>query len=644
MKRLLLALMLIAAPAWGRTLIVESTANGGSTPAAVYLTNAAIRGVLDRIGGSYDMVPASAVSTSGLKQGKVFWERNWKTGSDTTSRSTSYDCVIMIWQQNLYGSGTFNPNMLTLAANWPSVPTIFISMAASNANAWDNGATDTTGIGTSLPSNSFRDRYRVELQGSTEAWMSQGTQFGVKGSAGPGIFRPILSSGHANGTSGGTTPAGGASESCAYCDMFDGDSATARTDTLVMWARYRSAVEPAPLIFAQTSATTGMINPEIIAMALAMADSASGGKVFDLVPSRGPAKIGLYVNGGVATGAYNVNNGGVFCRSDSCDSANVRATVRDLGAINVAFNGPLKFTVGCDPDSMRSLGWLVNYWQLAPGMHFAMEPRSGAITGGAVRSGTTGYHAPFDPLGYFRTRVIWKAGQGSVPYACSEADSDQLCLMKGGYALMDSMAPGRTDHGIVGYDEDWSNLAVGRTDPSKIDTLGMILAAAGVRTLVTSPDRVVSNAFITDAVTGTNVHGWYPSQRAWKLPNGQTLYILRTRGYTNISPAGALTFVVTHNMADEFMQGFFMGYWFPQGVASGVNNIFYKGEGSPHMFHVPLEVMSMPAVTLGGAGQGTTAHRRGYYEIKWLANQVSAINRLAGRQLIRFEWLEDMRP
>lgn len=642
MKRFLAALMLLASTAQARTLVVGGSP-GGSTPASAYLTTAAVTGVLNRIGGTYDVVPYTAATTDGIKAGKMYWGRHWK-GSGGSTHSTNYDCVVVIWQADLYSSANgFFPDSLTLGAQWPSVPVIFLSLAASNASAWENqagGTPDTTGIGVSLPFNSFRDLYRVEFNGvASEHWISQGTQLAVKAaSPGPGVFRKILSAGVSNLTSADTR------ETCTACDYWAGDSTTARSDSLVMWVRYRTDLPNAPLIFAHWSATTGMLNTEIVAMCLAMADSASGGKVFDLVNKQGPAKVGLYVNGGVSTGNYASNVGGTFCRSDSCDSANVRNTILDLAALKV------RVTVGADPDSMKTLSWLVNYWKLNPYVHFSMESHAGAITGGTVVSTNASFHRPYDPLGYLRTRVIYRPGATTFPWTCAENDTDQYCLLKGAYFLMDSLVPGLVDHGIVGYDEDWSNIGVTNLDASKLDTLGGILSAAGVKTLTTSPDRVISNVHLTDATVGTNAHGWDPSERRWDVgesPGGQTrgrsLYVLRSRGYTNISPAGGLTFIKIHNMSDEFMQGFFLGYWYPQSAGT-VNNIFYKGESSPHLFHVPLEVMSAPMSTMGGAGQGTVSHRRGYYDIKWIANQVSVINKLAGRTLVEFDWLENIRP
>ncbi len=629
-----LACLLSAAPSHAFTVFVRPPTTTPYTPEKLYLVQEAFTGIMERLGGSYAVIDWGACTTDGLRDGKIYHGRRWVASGGGNFREQDVDCWVVAWQPDLFSfqSGCF-PDSLTLAAGWGKKPVVFLNLATNAGLVNQAGGTpDSTGITSSPSFDSYRDRYRVQLNGSTEVWTMQGTHPQVSNTArGPGIWRPVVSAAVATGTANQTV------ETCASCDDPAGDLATAATDSVLLWARYRSALEPAPLVFAQHSATGALINGSIIAMALAMADSASGGKVFDLAAKRGPAQIGVYVAGGIATARYSSYLGGVFCAADSCDSTNLKAARDSLANLRPAYT-PFRFTVGADPESSMVLTWLKRIWEAAPNVKFAPEPRSGAIDF-KVPLDVARAHRLYDPLGYTRARTIWRSGQSTL-WACAENDSDEYCMLKATMARMDSLYVGRVDHALVGYDEDWLNVGLTKNSARLADTLGIVMQAVGIRAVVTAPDRVEANLALVDAAS--NALSISPTQSVWWLPNGRPIRVLRSRGLTNWSPRGALTFVQTHSMACEFLQGFFMSRWYVAATANP-NNRFFKGQPSPHLFDVPLEVFSVSASALGGAGQGTTPRRPGWYQVKWLVNQVSAINRLAGRKLIEFAYLEDIR-
>ena len=87
-----------------------------------------------------------------------------------------------------------------------------------------------------------------------------------------------------------------------------------------------------------------------------------------------------------------------------------------------------------------------------------------------------------------------------------------------------------------------------------------------------------------------------------------------------------------HNLSSEFTQGLFGGPWYSDDVP------FYF-----HSFRTPLSVWIVRAGGLGLGGKSTISNTRPeYYYTKWLVNELRAVNRLAGRTVFAFVYVDDL--
>lgn len=667
MKRLAVALaLLLAIPANGNTLIVLEEPRSGSNIKGFQQNYQAFTKMLDARGATYKSTHISNTKTLWMRTGLQVWG----TFNQATARREQFDAVVIFgWDDANPNPTGATPESLTFNASWPSVPVVFVGLAGTGSGKWASSSTESTGVEQIGAYNSVYRNYvmypigttaGIRVMNGSSIWPQH-----VKSAQPAGTtFRPLVACNYSATVPGGLPPVNSLLRSYADSANYN---ATAEKDTVVMWARYTlnaangglaANINPKPIIFVDI----GFSPPDLglMAMAMQMADSASGGQVWD-APRAKPIQAALAVTAVASRGKYTNAmdgspsvvrithlQGGTFCYADSCDSTNVHGGLDSLGTL-----AELKTTFFVEPCSLAAYpsvkGWLYRAGKYRVGIQTA----AGFGTGTTQIMGAADSTYPIDPLGITRTRVASQPGNES----CSQPGDTvyTMCnLLRARNLIRNYFGEGTYDPSIFPAAGDWSPKDYTRTGGGPgVDSMAWVLYKGGVRAVVIRPEWINSSAGVSATfsagitqLTGATApaadpYGYGPNTR--RIPvfrdpadpaSGQigSLKIVAERGehgMPNVAPGG----YTSHDTRTEWLSGLADDAWY-----------FAPIIGHTHLFYSRTQVLHVSLGRLGGAATSTPA-RNGWYDVKHTHNAFTAANNLgwvdpvSGKQRAMFQWV-----
>jgi hypothetical protein len=469
-------------------------------------------------------------------------------------------------------------------------------------------------------------------------WFNQGAMHYSKNSTLPThpgtCWRPLI--GMSTAQVQGTAYSGAVPSAVQNADT--PTNALANPDTVCAWERCPPTGHFNPnahILFFDAGIAPGSFDSFEVLQGLARLDSLSGRKVFDN-PAMLPMTGGIVIGTGYSYGDYRVSTiakSGIFCRSDSCDSANVRTTAQEFAALGE------RVTMLFQPDSAAALAWQKPYLELFGGskVHFAPQVWRGTTGGDA--SGLASRNLPVDIFGEnsttARLRRILPPSATTLPTTCANDDSSIFCLMKSVYAKSDSIYPGRVDHTVFAPNWAWAK-SITRANGRTLDSLAWAFWAAGARAVSFYPEIALnpsgagpwSSAFYNETVIPVYANG---GSGTTKQPIG-TLPLIGMRARSQSSSIyyrdGG------HDIGSEYSWGRVVQPWY-----IGSNGPFPQ---NTHNFYTGLHLYYAHLNGLGGAGQGTVPYRTDWWAVRQLIIESQTANRFAGRALWKWDWAENV--
>lgn len=592
-----------------------------------------------------------------------------RTGNFTFGSQTKTVNVVVHYGFDLNGGGLASQGdsiqKLTLSTNWPNKPTIFFGAPQTAADMWTQTTSCSTGVnGYPTGYESGLNYYSNYLVGSGFPWKTVGADFNARhlapaGSA--GIFRAVVRDAPSQAARPfNATTALGYNYACTSCDSVG----YASTDSVKLWVRSRGVGDPAPLIFCPL---LGNGDPALIKMAFAIADSASNGLVFEDA-NEYPRKRGIVIRRAFSRGRYDAmnstNGGGTFCAADSCDSVNVKAGIDSLASLSVPFTVMVEIDSVFDGiESCRgvvppSVGYVSEkaWWTSAPLARFGVEGYAGTLSATAGDADASAASYLWDPLGYTRARNMIPPSATSLPPAADylvSGDSSVYSLSKAILDRMECAFPGKVRPVIWPAYNDYSPSSDTRAgSPKTQDSLAWVLSAAGFRAVLFNPlettggvGRSVFNvgSGFTVQAAGTAPRGFWNVGRMVpvRVPGSTTtsgsLKMIPVRHESNILN---WNWASGHQLKNEYEAGDLNADWYPDWPGLG-GNLFYN-----HEFLMRTPIIAFNVQELGGAGQGTVATRRGWWNIKWAVNGTKACDALMipGKRLDVWVYADEVDP
>lgn len=636
----------------------------------------AVVDVLEYTGACFDLIPIQATKTSLIADGIV----------TSGSRSTTYDGVL--WVEALGRQGNINnplpnrigftgcyPCSLTLSGNGnatvPSVPHLFTfgqTIGTVLTPAWSYtqstvGLRCSTGVAATGSGSANGHMWEGQVGYETTGWnvMSnrphQGSAFTSAGHR-RGV-RPLLK-GHFSAIY--WEAEGHRSFACARCDSA---VSGAGQDTLTAWEIPASASEgAATLVFATiagagpcddsttVSAAQGVVPCEFDAPAflfvLARLDSLTNGGVWCGAKSKLPLKAALTIDGAFSRGSRRVAGG-----TPPSDTATAKESLDSLALLNIPV------TVGVNVDSIASYPSEIAWWRdRLPTARFAPQVWDGVNDTTVAGLGKWSVARPIDVFGRYRVRTYYG------PYNTTAADSSLYAGLLAQRAIAEAaLGSGRMSGFLMAPLDDYSPKNL-RWATTGWDSLNFAISRAGyskVRTDVHT--RAANPSTMGNVNRDLMIGGVYNQSRVWSPFNSTTVDYLGQTGHnvsggqysadtSNAAAGGFGTYTTSPNMVGTSVARFWHGFvhsaftdydWFPYDGASTLRA--GKVRTYEDMF-VPFRhgsIIKMHVSDFSGLVNGPPA-RPGWWGIKSVYNQFAAINRAAGRTVVRFAYPEEISP
>jgi len=654
MRRIVAALaallLLAASPAHAYSVLVTTATTPGNSSDNRGHSNylRAIRNVLDSQGVQYDVIRGDALTTAQVAAGSVTFGGVTRT----------YDAVIV----TSFTKGTttyvtgFQPDQLTLTANWPTIPVLLVA-AHWAVSGYQNSATCSTGVlnaigapfgdgtnGMGTGNGYVRSCY---VTGRAEPWKTYDGMWpqNINPAAtwSGRILRPLVQA--AISTASGT----GASTTCTDCDGMTRSA----SDSSTLWriSRKSSAGSetgvPIFMAFPTMNGGSGGANfsSGLMGMAVAALDSAtrltgstSEPKVIGSRAGWQPRRLAIALThvGGHSSGAaesFDGESGGANWR----DSTNFKAVYRDsLGSLGIpitAFYNADRDTVAAYPNELAFYKTL-RLAKFAPAITRGVFSSTAGVTANSVG-------APIDVWGRQRTRWLYSSD-------CTTDTGSVYCGLQRIKALNDSLFAGRTVNTLYAPAWDWIPSQYSRAFLPTRDSLVTIATLLGFNSLVVSPEATEQSpgasynlqqgggsVFSTSATNPTGLFNNDQRVTAYrdfsKTVYAGTFNFPASRGRWGEAASVNIDGAAGHEWAEEFLWGAMStaGPWWISPYP------YYY-----HNFYTRLSVMEVPVNLLGGTTPGTK--RYGWWQIKWAVNQVKAMNALAGRNVAIFTYTDDL--
>lgn len=636
MKRALVVLALLAwaSVASAKTLVIVHRVVGGAAGEGEQdLTAGVIAGEFNKRGASWSQISSSATKTLWAGTGQV----------PRANGIDQYDAVVHLNFWVGQGAGNYRPDSIGKVGKWPTVPQVFIGRAYPGA-VFNQSAACSTGV--TSGTNFFdepRSRYTQYVIGKPYAW-SRSSPFNIglaraSGGAIPaGIWRPIVAMAPSQRVRPtGTDGVGGVH--CVACDSIG----RSPTDSVLLWVRYRSASEPAPLIYVQNIGGAGYPNETLIRIALAIADSASGGKVFDN-PRRTTFRRSIVVRRAFGRNKYDLNNGpqhgGMFCYADSCDSVNVKAgidSLESLAADPLGLSPGLRIGVGVNVDSIASYPYELRWWRRLTEARFILDSNSqvgDAAPGNCINPFGSSLNAGDNVA---RARTLIPANAAALPTACG-SDTSIYCLLVSGMNLMRYWFGDKVDPSVIPAGGDWTPTSMVATNSPGGDSLDWVIYHAGFRTVVIGETPSYVNVNRHWVGVGS-LAGLMTLHRGWSMDTyGRGI---RTAPGTASPRVGYVTRVSLRQHTSTFTSGWIDAHDLNnEGLGNLTGAIVPYGVG--HSFQdnfAGCDGMMLTEMELGGYGQGTVPGRRAWWIIKNAVHQGWAANSFEPPGKVIEEWV-----
>lgn len=691
MKRLvaaLAALVIASTPVQaGRVLVIKANSQDSNTATnASTRYQAMVTGVLDALGVDYDVVPQGMVAATTTSNPGNLNQNALRTGTvylnnGPNSPSRQYAAII---HMGFHASSTggavdvsknrttgYNPDTLTRVAAWPVIPQVFFGPA----RLYNNGlyaTTSTCSTGVSGSNGAWLgNRYiSVHSPGYDEVFRTGTTAgmfqwYGVGGAAAgvavknagytDRVVKNRLSLSTSNTMALGTA---GADSSIANPDgLPNGRPATYFSplgDTCVVWTIERhtnfrrnirgsiiSTPDSAMLIFATPVYPTngGTDTPSsIVAMSIAMLDSACFGGIIGQKPGWRPKKIAFVVSGAFTRSTSYGH--GPSAKSHGVvldDSLLIKAGIDSLASLGVPV------TVTLDPDSVTaSKAYEKFWWSRLPGVRYGYEPAVALdtlLTGAAVLADSL--ISP-DPFGLRRSRTISNAavlGGGD----CGTTDTSMVCLLKRSRLRMTAIPEfsGKIGGFLLSSWDDYIPSNYNRATFSGDDSLASVFLAAGfscggldaarLSDMTSTKLTATGSVAVGSAYVGAPGFSFFRQRTSRStLASGKTFNWLCFRAFDEDVAGNAFQ---NHDMANEFLNGLFMNNWYPANL-----------EMRNHEFKTPLSLFVVRPGDLGCTLPGGSQMMPGFFQVKWITNQIRLINKFAGRTVVSITYPEDVEP
>lgn len=638
--------------------------------------------ILETTGAHYTLWPIQQTKTSLIADGIV----------TVGSKTYQYDGVLWLgFNGRSTSSAVPLPNKpsftgcypcsLTLTGNAnatvPSVPHLltFGAVLGSVNRSWTYysqnaaGLRCSTGVTASGGVSAHGQAWEGQAGYETEGWLPASNRGGggghgnyVPAAAPPGGFRPLLRS-HFAATRIEAEAIGGAAHACARCDSamtpFD-------EDTLQAWEIPGGTVasgNASPLIFGNIMGAGPCVDslenavgdaqnvacefdaPAFLFL-LARLDSASGGGVWD-TDSKLPLTASLVIKGGFRRGLRKAYGG-----ANTADTATVKASIDSLATRNIPV------TLETNVDSLDAYPAEQAWWsRLGSRIRYSPVAYRG-IADTTTTSDTTGTLRPVDAFGRFRTRKYYgpayTSGADTSIYAQIVYKRNRLAAVVGGDRL--------------------SRLLMAPLDD--YSPRNLLWAAAGNDSLIFAAEQAGYDRILTDVRTRSanpaslgNVNrdlliGFEPKQRRVRSAiNGRDFFFLGQTGFSisgghyscdttngaQFSFGSSLTYpTIPHGILGRWWGGLVHDTWddydwFPyDGASTSQVGHTRSYEDMFARFH-RANVLVLHVSDLSGLPGGPPA-RPGWWAVKSLDNQMRAINRAAGRTIMRWGWPEELTP
>lgn len=631
----LVALMLLAPVAEAGKVLVISTRNtsdGGES-----FSERSALGVLNSWGVDYDFIRPGAARTEYCRLGVQ------TIGGPGGTTTQSYVGIVHLGFAVAANSPTsgYWPDSLTFASKWPLVPQVFAGVHGVPGNGWRDDAACSTGIRNLVPPDGgAHPRYVQYLVNGPQVWQPTGVvPIAANQAAGGwytrGIWRPVVGYGVAASARARARP------DASKCSDCDSTGRSASPDSVTLWARYLSASAAdrgRVLVYVDWGPVTQNNDPSLFAMAIAMLDSATGGQVITKKQKIAYTVRGMYrvrpSNVNFADGQQDSTPVGVFCRSDSCDTENIAATMDSLNSLGV----PITFEVEADSLMYNEKDYNRQLIRRVSKHRVAISSYNGVAASQRTGTDVAGRYRTPDIFGHTRRREVLPPGTTSLPATCSDTDTSIYCLLSFARFRADSVFPGKVSKVLMPAQGDWTPSTITRANSMALDTLLWAYSSLGFQGAVSgfmSPQHTVSRSTLPRGPFGWTSDGARLTVRN-PIVNGPTLGTfaqLPTRGSEYHAQQEWITDNPNvHNILLEEVQGMWTGDWYT------LHDAFHAN----HQFGARTRVVSMSAGTLGGSGQGTHPRRATWWHIKWHQNRLSAMNQLAGRTVAEAVTLDEL--
>jgi hypothetical protein len=635
---------------------------------------------LDELGVSYDVLNQQSTPTNQIKNATI----NFPGGA-----TRSYAAFIHVgYNRNyngLFGVGAngsyywadgYNPDSLMMPTrSWSNVPNIFVGPASwqgvtfdyNGSAAWPYPAACSTGIqatarwsGAGFFADTTGFCATAYLPHSAEVWKDFSSTDGLNTTVSPvaGGFVRVNSTPGINRTIVGISRSFpvGLNTSRNTDDFEYRRSSQAECDSFLLLARYKVGNTANPIIFVYPNAGGGT-NPQyaLFAMAVAVADSASGRQIIGQTQGWQPKKIAVYVSRAFSKNNYFRDAGahnrrGLYSDFSKSDSVFFKASIDSLNALDIPI------TVGCNPESISvATGlWEKSWWKRLSRVEFSPETFTGAIQFSADSGlGRADSLSVVDAWGKQRARKFLNPSGNLGRFCYLDNDTSVSCLLT--YARDRLIQQGMVPLSRAICPPDFDHIPVGSRTVSW-DSLGTAMLSAGFDHLITNPDDQAATQ-VNWSVDGNGVPfdgtqeqkmvtGFNGDRRLIYNPGtgalAGELVMCPTRLITD--PSSATTTMdplynivnPSHSYSNEFFQGFFGNTWYASDKA------YYY-----HTFRSKFSVWTIRAGELGRyptnpASAATGKSRFGYWYTKWMVNQAKAINTLAGRTVIKFVYVDEL--
>ena len=677
-----LLLVALAAPAAAKVAIIRNDIRGGvdadngiEDAIASQAQVDVVTGILHQFAlqqgipddSLYVVVPASRVTPYQYRFGRF-------CRAVGSADSFSVDAVIHpnFWKvpnTAQYG-GTYRPHAMTRADSLPYVPQLLLlntgiwaSYNAISVVSYVDASTCSLGVknvatdgiisdGESPSGTHEGERSQYQI-GHPEIWFNTDySGFAVRNTADPagGLSVLIGTAGNANFFHG---------ESWGVITNADSCGRSATGDSMAVWTRRNShasgarelvcAIAFSPNYGLQSGDEAEKIRDFIrlsvpnIMFGLAHLDSITGRKVF----GSGTIDVALAVTHWMSQSERRYP-GGYF----RADSTNVYDSLDSLAALGEK----ITFAVNTDSliyspyDESSDLRELL----AVPRAKFAPMILTGAlfdttkVSGGTAGTRVANYSRPIDPFGRYRRRSL---SYGPWPPTTGAADSSSSTLFRGALDLTRTyFGADRTCAVLWPAGEDWSPI-----NYEKSDSVLIAARLAGVKGIVFNPtDRTISSAF-----PGSNPRGWYNEARTVHgvklIPRIQgntiaTKWLLDIADADSSFPASTATaqsfplFISQRAWMATLGPRYDLSFSTPRDPTDNgtVDGLGYWGVGGRgRILAVSAQELSGPT-TPEYAMQPGGPYRSGWVGIKHFVHAARVVNRLAGRSLIRFVWLDEL--